>query len=88
MKAIRVHWFLLFLFISTANISSGKSIEQLLTEIEKTIQNTELLAYQVSFLQISPTETDSIFSISARIWAKRVPTDTIFGAHFHVAGRT
>lgn len=78
---------LVSILIIPTQFSIAQQVEDVLQRIERNIQTIEFLSYHSSFVNINPTVEDSIFKASATIWLKRVPSDSIFGAHFHVRGK-
>ena len=86
MKQLSLITFLLLLSLPV-KYSFAQQIEEILQQVEQNIKNTNLLSYHSIYTSINPNVEDSISKVSVTVWLKRVPTDSIFGAYFHVEGK-
>lgn len=67
--------------------SNSQDIKEILNILESTIHNTHNLQYHSLLRSVNPTRDDSVFTAVGAISLKKVSSDTIFGAHFHVRGK-
>lgn len=85
MKYQKLFLIIIILLIPVLSLFAGE-IDSILQKIETSIQNINLLSISCSYKTIYSEVTDSVTTSKAKIWLKVIPSDTIFGAYFHVQG--
>jgi thiol-disulfide isomerase/thioredoxin len=64
----------------------AQSTEDILARVEQNIRNTTLLSYRADYQSTNSSVNDSVVKASGTIWLKKVSSDRIFGAYFHLNG--
>lgn len=86
MKILKITLINLFLFLLVPQNLIAQNAKNILSWVEKNIGVIQLLHYKSLYLDINPAINDSIFKSTGEIWLKNIPSDSIFGAQFHVKG--
>jgi len=86
MKTYKAQIFIIIFVLCLTNLSAAQEVEEVLDKVEENIESTNYLSFHSEYIDINPGVEDSIFKSSATVWLERVPTDSIFGAYFHLDG--
>jgi len=88
MKYILANPLVFLLSFSTVHTFSAKAqpptARSLFDKMRRSIDTIYTISYSLDYRNVNGGQEDSIFWSSSRTWARRVSTDTIFGAHLHV----
>lgn len=86
MKLYKTEILIIIFVLFLTNISTAQEVEDILGQVEEKIESKSYLSFHSEYININPTVEDSLFKSSATVWLERVPSDSIFGAHFHLNG--
>lgn len=62
-------------------------VRRLLERVTQTYQQADLLSYEVALRHINTAVADSVVEMSGTVWLEPTPSDSMFGALFHVRGK-
>lgn len=79
---------LILFIVLRASFTTGQqptpSAKDIFKKMKETIAKAKTINYTSQYKSVNSAIDDSLFVASANVWAKIVPSDTIFGAYFHV----
>lgn len=70
--------------VHSLSIAQRPSARQVFQKMKETIDSIQTISYKLDYRNVNHGEEDSVFWSSSKTWVKRVPSDTIFAAHFHI----
>ena len=83
---LRIFFTLCFGLIAILNGYSQNKVVTILTNIKANIKNTDFLSYHSTYRMTNPNLEDSVTKYTSTVWLDRTPSDSIFGAYFHLKG--
>ena len=87
MKSNKASILIIIFIVGLTNLSVAQEVENILDQVEAKIESTNHLSLHAEYVEIKPGVEDSAFRSSATVWVERVPSDTVFGAYFHLNGK-